>query len=369
MTKLLVVDDSALMRKLLTQIFEAEDGFEVRTARNGAEGLALAGSFAPDVITLDVNMPEMDGITCLSRIMVECPRPVVMVSSLTSEGAEATLEALQLGAVDYVPKPGGTVSLSIDQIRPILVEKVRSAAQARLRRSVRLRDRVRHQFGQVRERSLPAPEPVRRPAPADGEAGGRMPVAGPVPGLVLVGVSTGGPQALETLLSTLPHDFPWPVLVAQHMPAAFTGVFARRMNNLSALEVLEVTRPMPLQPGFVYIGQGDADLVVGRRPGGPHAVPTPPGAQFPWHPSADRLVQSAMEQMPPQRLVGLLLTGMGNDGASAMTTLRSRGGRTIAEDESTAVVWGMPGELVRRNGADQVLPLHAVAPELIRMVS
>jgi two-component system chemotaxis response regulator CheB len=353
MLKLLIADDSALMRKYLGEVFRAEGDFEITTARNGAEALALAQSFKPDVITLDVNMPEMDGITCLSRIMVQCPCPVVMVSSLTAAGAEVTLQALSLGAVDFIAKPDGTVSLHIDKIRAELVGKVRAAARARLRQSRGLAERVRHTA-----RAAAAPPPRPRPA-AD-----RPP--GEPRGLVLIGVSTGGPGALESILPLLRADFPWPILIAQHMPASFTGVFARRIDSLSAIEVVEVNRPLELRAGVAYVGRGDADLVLGNRGGRLTAIPMPASANHTWHPSVARLVESAMEKFDCERLLGVLLTGMGDDGAAAMAALRGRGGRTIAESEDTAVVWGMPGELVRRGGASVVLPIQNIAEQLRR---
>jgi two-component system chemotaxis response regulator CheB len=353
MLKLLIADDSALMRKYLGDVFRDEGDFDIAVARNGAEAIALAKSFAPDVITLDVNMPEMDGITCLSRIMVECPKPVVMVSSLTSSGAEVTLQALALGAVDFIAKPDGTVSLHIDKIRVALVAKVRAAARAKLRKSQGLLERVR-------ARSSEIDQPRRAPAPSSASAQKGLDPRG----IVLIGVSTGGPSALEAIVPRLAADFPWPVLIAQHMPQSFTGVFARRMDGLSNLEVIEVAQPTPLRAGMVYIARGDADVMLGRRNGVLTAIPAPASAKHIWHPSVERMVVSALEHADPKRLMGVMLTGMGDDGAAAMAELRQRGGRTIAESEDTAVVWGMPGELVKRGGASVVLPLERIANQL-----
>lgn len=350
MIKLLVVDDSALMRRHLGRIFEAQADFSLSFARNGAEALAMVRDQQPDVVTLDVNMPEMDGLTCLSHIMTESPRPVVMVSSLTSKGAMATLEALELGAVDFVAKPDGTVSLNIDKIEAELVAKVRAAARARIR-TRNLTQRIRRQRQEM--------ENPPRKAPAR---------AGEVRGLVLVGVSTGGPGALDCLLPLLPADFRWPILICQHMPANFTGVLARRLDGGSRIRVVEVDQPTPLQPATAYIARGDADMLVARRPAGLVALPAPASPSHVWHPSADRMVVSAMEHVDPTRLIGVLLTGMGNDGAEAMAELRKRRGRTIAEAEETAVVWGMPQDLVRRGGADLVLPVHRVAEQLEKWV-
>lgn len=358
MIRVLVVDDSALMRRLLGQIFASDAEFEVQFARNGVEALDLIGVFDPNVVTLDINMPQMDGLACLDRIMVEAPRPVVMVSSLTAEGADATLEALRLGAVDFVAKPEGAISLHMDELRANLLGRVRSASQAKIRSSARLRDRIRHRIGGA---TLPAGP--RRPRSA-----GPEPVAAVGDGLVLVGTSTGGPPALEALLKSLPANFPWPVVVAQHMPAAFTGALARRLDGLCAVTVTEVSRPALLLPGHVYIGRGDADIVVARRPTGVVAMPQVADPDYPWHPSTERLVVSAMEHVAPAQLIGVLMTGMGSDGAQAMTSLRSLGGRTIAESEETAVVWGMPGELVRRGGAEWILPLPEIGARLVRLV-
>jgi two-component system chemotaxis response regulator CheB len=374
MIRLLIVDDSALMRKLLSGIFEQEGDFDIRTARNGAEALELAKSFAPQVATLDINMPVMDGLTCLSRLMIEAPLPVVIVSSQTYEGAETTLEALHLGAVEVVAKPEGTVSLSIDRIRPILVETVRAAAKARLRSTLRLTDRVRHRIGSTTgtakstiKATTGLPE---RPEPPPTLAQDSVPdTEASAPGLLLIGASTGGPQALEEILTALPADLPWPVLVAQHMPATFTGAFAQRLDRICALSVREVRQATFLKPGCVHIAQGDADLIVAHRPAGLIALPVPASQAHRWHPSVDRMVTSALNHVPANRQVGVLLTGMGDDGATAMSRLRAEGGHTIAQDEDTAVVWGMPGELVRRGGADIVVPLPDIARTIAQAVS
>jgi two-component system chemotaxis response regulator CheB len=370
MIKLLIADDSALMRKLLGGIFSAEGDFEVRFARNGKEALELAKSFQPDVVTLDVHMPEMNGLDCLDRIMVETPRPVVMLSALTEEGADETLQALELGAIDFMAKPAGPVSLEIEELRPALIEKIRTAAGAKLRRSLRLRDRVRHRIGQAaglatRPRIQPRPTPPRTTQPPRTSA---TEAPCEVPGLVLIGASTGGPPAIEAILSRLPAGFPWPILIAQHLPASFTGAFAKRLDALCAIRVVEVASPTPLRPGKAYIGRGDADVVVAPRASGPVALSAPAQRDYPWHPSVERMVTSALEQFPAARLVGVLLSGMGSDGADAMTRLKAEGGRTIAESQATAVVWGMPGELVKNGGAGQVAPLGQIATTIVDMV-
>jgi two-component system, chemotaxis family, protein-glutamate methylesterase/glutaminase len=352
--KVLVIDDSALVRKLLGRVLAEAGDFEVSFARDGLEGLDRLKAVKPDVVTLDIHMPGMDGLACLDRIMIEHPCPVVMVSSLTQEGAEATLEALRLGAVDFAPKPEGAVSLQMEAFAPLFVAKVRSAAGAKLRASLRLRERVQHRIG--------GSAPVRRLA-----SGNRERASGD--GLVLVGISTGGPPALETLLTALPANFPWPIVIAQHMPATFTDALARRLDGLCAIDVAEVARPTVLGPGRAYIGRGDADVIVARRGVDLIATPAVAEAGYPWRPSANRLVSSALAHVSPSRLVGLLMTGMGNDGVGAMMRLRALGGRTIAEAEETAVVWGMPGELAKAGGADWILPLSGIASQLMELTS
>lgn len=362
MIRLLVVDDSALMRRLLTGIFEGEGDFTVATARDGAAAIEQLHRFGPDVITLDINMPGMDGIACLDRIMVEKPCPVVMVSSYTAAGANETMRALELGAIDFIPKPEGAVTLDIDSLAPRIVEKVRGAAAARLRPTLRLADRVRARSGLLPARkerrvtqAMPAALVVQaRAAPGDG--------------LVLVGTSTGGPQALDALLGPLPADFPWPILVAQHMPSTFTGALAERLDRLCALAVSEVSSPTPLNRG-VYIARGDADMIVRRQHGALVASAAPSDSTFRWHPSVDRMVSSAMKLVAPEKLIGVLMTGMGNDGAGTMAELKRAGGRTIAESEETAVVWGMPGELVKAGGAGAIAPLDQIAGRLVEMMA
>ncbi|WP_300972940.1 chemotaxis-specific protein-glutamate methyltransferase CheB [Sphingomonas sp. LHG3406-1] len=363
MTRLLIVDDSPLMRRLLGGIFTPEEGFEIELARDGAEALDKLHSFQPDVITLDVHMPTLDGIACLDRIMLERPCPVVMLSGRTAEGAAETMTALELGAVDFIPKPEGAVSLEIDALRPLLIDKVRAAATARVKASTRLTDRVR-------ARSRRIARTKGREVPAELAPAALPPVnRGTAPGLVVVGTSTGGPRALEVLLTGMPAEFPWPILVAQHMPAFFTSALAARLDRLSALRIVELSAPTALKPGTVYIAKGEADMVVRRRGEVLVASAAPADPAYPWHPSADRLVRSALAAVPADQLIGVLMTGMGNDGAAAMAEIKAGGGRTVAEAEETAVVWGMPGELVKLDGASAVAPLERIADLLVEALA
>jgi two-component system, chemotaxis family, protein-glutamate methylesterase/glutaminase len=354
MIKLLIVDDSALMRRQLTEIFKAAGDFDIRIARNGREAVAENLAFLPDVVTLDINMPEMDGLTALSLLMAERPVPVVMVSSLTEKGALATLEALNLGAVDYIPKPGGTISLSIVEIETEVINKVRTAARARLKttRGLAARLRVDPPVQPPAAQAAPAPRPLVR------RSGVRR------DGVVLIGVSTGGPRTLEDILPLLPAEFPWPVLVAQHMPPSFTHPFAERMNTLCPLQVSELNRPTPLEQGNIYIGKGGADMVLTRRTNKLTALARPENPDFLWHPSVELLGRSALENCDPADVIAVMLTGMGYDGADAFTDLKRRGARTIAESEETAVVFGMPAELIARGGATLTLPADRIALQI-----
>jgi two-component system chemotaxis response regulator CheB len=351
--RLLVVDDSALMRRLMAEVFAAEADFTLAFARNGIEALEQLPAFAPDVIALDLHMPQMDGLACLDRIMVVRPCPVVVVSSLAAEGADATMEAFRLGAVDVVAKPSGALTLHREAWGADVVARMRGAAGARIRTSHRLRERVRHRIGTGRQ---PQAKVGPRTVPRAGS------------GLVLVGASTGGPPALEALLTALPADFPWPIVIAQHMPASFTGALAERLDRLCALRVAELVAPAALEPGCAYIARGDADVAISGDAHGLRAMSVPGEPGYPWHPSVDRMVRTAMECTAPDRLVGILMTGMGNDGAAAMAALHCRGGATIAEAEDTAVVWGMPGELVKAGGAGWVEPLPAIGARLCALV-
>jgi len=364
--KVLVVDDSALMRRLLSAVL-TQAGWTVAAARNGREGVEQLLEWQPDVVTLDINMPEMDGLTALSLMMQARPTPIVMVSSLTEKGAQATMEALALGAVDFIAKPGGTISLSIDDIQALLLEKVRTASRIRLRPgrpAAAMPAPVQRAPRPALARPAPASPRTTTSAPASASPAPLRGGMGRCPGLVLIGISTGGPRTLEDVLPQLPADFPWPVLVAQHMPPNFTLAFAQRMDRMCALEVVEVGEPMPLEPGRIHIGRGGTDLVVVERLGRLVAQPRPESPGHPWHPSADVMVESAMRVLPASQLVGVLMTGMGFDGAQAMAELKARGGRTIAEAESSCVVFGMPSELIQRGGASVVLPSQDVARQL-----
>ncbi len=340
MIKLLIVDDSALMRRQLSSVFEAQGDFEICLARNGKEAVEENLRFEPDVVTLDINMPEMDGLTALSTMMAQRKVPIVMVSSLTEQGALATFEALALGAVDYIAKPGGTISLSLDLISKDLVSKIRSAAKSRVKivRSAPI--------------SIPSAQVKAKPHLASG-------------GVVIIGVSTGGPRTLEDILPLFPADFPHPILVAQHMPSSFTKQFAGRLNTICALQVVEAGTPMVLEAGVIYIGKGGADMVVSQRSGKVMVMPKPEHKDFAWHPSVELLGRSVLECFDASKVIAVMLTGMGYDGADAFTEIKKLGGRTIAESEESCVVFGMPAELIKRNGATMVMPASRITRQVM----
>jgi two-component system chemotaxis response regulator CheB len=347
--KLLIVEDSALMRRQLLSIFDVEGDFEIKLARNGREAVEENKIFQPDVITMDINMPEMDGLTALSILMIERPVAVVMVSSLTEKGALATFEALALGAVDYVTKPGGTISLSIEEIRQEMLDKVRAAARAKPKSKSLTRPALAKPG--LANTGLVRPE----------KSGG----SNTATGIVIIGVSTGGPRTLEDILPLLPADFPFPVLVAQHMPANFTTHFANRMNKLCAMNVVEATSPMKLAAGTIYIGRGGADMIVTKRNGALTVLPKPESDQHLWHPSVELLGRSVIEHCDISQVIAVMLTGMGNDGSVAFTEIMQKGGRTIAESEDSCVVFGMPAQLISRGGASTILSSNKIAQQIV----
>ncbi|MEM0911518.1 MAG: chemotaxis-specific protein-glutamate methyltransferase CheB [Pseudomonadota bacterium] len=361
MTKVLVVDDSALTRKHLQEVL-SDEGFVVATASNGQECLERIPQYQPDVITLDINMPVMDGLTCLRSIMNSNPTPVVMISSLTEKGARASFEALELGAVDYIPKPGSkttTHSLMqpyVGESANTLFAKLRSAArvnvlQANNAKATSPEARKQPELRFERHNTVAI---CKRPS-AEIE-------------LVLVGVSTGGPGTLKEIITRLPSEFPVPIVIAQHMPSRFTSVFAERLNGISRVAVSEVSHISELKPGNVYIAKGDADITIVRRGNRLYADSIPADENILWHPSVDALVSSATNVIPPSKVLCVQLTGMGDDGAASMTLAHEKGATTIAESEDTAVVFGMPRELISRGAADKILPNYDIAQAIIESI-
>ncbi len=340
MVKVVVVDDSAFMRKALQTMLDKDPEISVvATARNGKEGLDKIREFQPDVVTLDIEMPIMDGLTALRHIMMEMPRPVLMVSSLTSQGAEATLKAMELGAVDFIPKQLSKVSLDI----------------------IKLEDELRHKVRTIARRTFRAPAKPLTDVGAAREHGPRARPSGPQRrDVVAIGVSTGGPPAVQKVLSSLPKDFPAGILIAQHMPGAFTGPFAKRLDGLCNISVKEAENGERFVPGTAYVAPGGRHLALSARTGRIEVVVTDEPREALYKPSANVLITSVANGVG-RRALGVVLTGMGNDGKEGVDALKSRGGRALAQSDSTCVVYGMPKAIVDAGLADEIVDIDDMA--------
>lgn len=336
--KVLVVDDSALMRKLIPQMIERDGSIHVvGTALDGAFALEKIPELKPDVVTLDLDMPRMDGMETLRKIMRFHPLPVIVVSSHSKDGAMATFKALSFGALDFVTKPLDPTS-HMDQIAVELITKIKAAAKSQI---------VQLPEPQLKPRKT-------RPAANKGEAPAKI---------VAIGVSTGGPQALHYVLSQLPADFPGTVLIVQHMPEGFTEMFARRLDETCAIEVKEAKSGDLLMPGRVLICPGNKHMKVKRMPLGDVVVLNDAEKVNGHRPSADVLLHSVGYEFG-DRAIGLLMTGMGEDGAEGLGTIKNCGGLTIAQTEESCVVYGMPRAAVERGYAMRVISLDALANTL-----
>lgn len=372
--KVLVVDDSALMRQLITRMLGSYPDIRVvGTAFNGSDALGKIAALKPDVVTMDVEMPVMDGLAALRRIMRETPLPVIMFSTLTALGTRATVEALAAGALDFVTKPSNPA-----QLGPLVEElagKIRVAAAVPPQRFAR--------------RPLPTPRPVRPAPPAPGPAPAaarqaparaQLPPGTAAPALdrrpagrtrlVVIGCSTGGPAALQQVVPALPRDFPAPVVVVQHIPVGFSRPLAEHLDRRSHLEVRHAQSGDPVVPGRVLVAPAGFDLTF-RGAAGSAVValdkgrgPVPPGG---FRPSVDG-VMTAAARFFGGAILGVLMTGMGRDGAKGMQEIKRAGGRTIAEAESTCAVFGMPRAAIEAGAADRVVPLPQIASEIMAML-
>ncbi len=358
--RILVVDDSPFMRKSLQKMLEdAPDLRVVGTARDGIDALEKLQELKPDIVTLDIEMPRMDGLTCLKRIMAECPLPVLMVSSLTQEGAQATLDALSLGALDFIPKESGFASMSILQIQQDLQEKVRRLATSPRYHKPAAGTPPHHP-------TTPTAAPARSQAAAKPASTGGLGLStSPQAELLLIGSSTGGPKALQDILPTLPANLPVPCLIVQHMPSTFTKPFADRLDGLCQVHVKEAEQGEPLKAGTVYIAPGGIHMTYSAR-GPKGCVDLNPEPVSSLHrPSVDVLFLSVAELFHGQVLAGIL-TGMGADGAKGMEQLKRKGAHTLAEAEASCVVYGMPRAAVERGCVDLVAPLPDIPGHLRR---
>jgi two-component system chemotaxis response regulator CheB len=342
--KVLIVDDSAFMRNALSKMISSDPELQViATARDGIEAIDKVNSLKPDIVTLDVEMPRMNGLEALRIIMDINPVPVLMVSSLTSDGAEITLEALDAGAVDFIPKNLADLSVNILDIRKQLLEKLKAIGKKGLVRKRQGRQKI-----VIPKRTFE----------------GQRKIA-----VVAIGSSTGGPRALQEILPDMPEDFPVCIVIAQHMPSSFTGPFAERLNSICKITVKEAEHGEPLQPGVVLVAPGGKHLRIIRKRTFEVVADIVDGNEekYIYKPSVDILMLSATEAFPG-RTLGVILTGMGNDGLEGMEMIKKNNGKTLAQNKETCVVYGMPKAVVEAGIADKVIPVEEIAGEIVNSV-
>jgi two-component system chemotaxis response regulator CheB len=354
MIKVLIVDDSALVRQLLSEILGKAPGIEVvGVASDPYVAREKIKKLNPDVLTLDVEMPRMDGVTFLANLMRLRPMPVVMISSLTEQGADVTLQALELGAVDFVSKPKVDVAHGLQDYAEEIISKVKTAAGARVHALQR----------RPRATALDVPEKHSADAVLSKSTGRRH--FRTTDRIIGIGASTGGTEAIREVLCQLPPDMPG-IVITQHIPAAFSGPFAARVNRESRLSVVEAQDGQQIIPGHAYIAPGGRHLLVSRD-GARYVCRLNDGPPVNRHkPSVDVLFRSLAENAGPNA-VGVILTGMGDDGAEGLGEMKEAGAPTLAQDEQSSVVWGMPGEAVKRGHADRVLALRKIPAELVAL--
>jgi two-component system chemotaxis response regulator CheB len=347
--RVLIADDSAFMRKVLHSILLAERGFEViGEARDGREALAQAESLKPDVITMDINMPHVDGLQATEQIMSSNPRPIVIVSSESREGAETTLKALELGAIDFVAKPSSGIDLDMSSVRDELVRKLKMASKVRVVRTAS-RSKAAHAVAASKARTESGnPEASKSKSPASpSRSNSKFP-------LIVIAASTGGPATLTKLVPLFPRDFPAALIIVQHMPGAFTAQFSEQLSGICAIRVKEAEAGEILAPGTAYICPGSHHMRV--SPTGRVTLDDGPRI-LGYRPCADVTLESAAEYAGPLSL-GVILTGMGNDGARGAQAIKSAGGFVLAQDEATSVIFGMNAEAIRSGAVDQILPIE-----------
>lgn len=334
----LIVDDSALVRQFLVDMISQDDELEVAgIARDGVEAIKLTQELDPDVVTMDIHMPEMDGLSALEYIMKKSQRPVVMLSALVKEGAAPTLRALELGAVDFIAKPS-QFPTSVNEVREDVISKIKAAAHSR----------AREIWERARKTKPPKKVKVKRVAPGAGR-------------VVVLGASAGGPRALSEIVPALPKDLPASLVIVQHMPEPFTGSFAERLNARANIEVCEAEQEEEFADGLGFVVPGGQDMVFEKIGGDKvRAKLLPTVARHGASPVIDVTMESAA-QVYGERTIGVLLTGMGSDGAMGLGMIRDAGGHTIAQNEETCLVFGMPKAAIERKLVSEVLPLEKIA--------
>jgi two-component system, chemotaxis family, protein-glutamate methylesterase/glutaminase len=346
--RVLIVDDSTFMRKVLETILNSDDQLQVvGQAKDGREAVTLAESLKPDVITMDINMPHVDGLQATAQIMTTNPRPIVIVSSESREGAASTLKALELGAIEFVAKPSSGIDLDMQSVKDDLLRKVRMSAKVRVVRTAsRLASTlqaVSNSPATLPQRVAPRPQPT---APLDQ----RFPI-------VVLGASTGGPATVMRLAPGFTRDFPAAVFLVQHMPATFTTQYAAQLAEFTSIRVKEAEPNEPVQPGTLYICPGAQHLRI--TPTGRIQLDSTSGRINGYLPNIDVTMETAAAYAGAMT-IGVVLTGMGNDGAAGAKAVRNAGGLVIAQDEATSVIFGMPAEAIKAANVEQVLPLDDI---------
>jgi two-component system chemotaxis response regulator CheB len=355
--RVLIVDDSTFMRKVLETIFNSDDQLQViGHAKDGREAVALAESLKPDVITMDINMPHLDGLQATAEIMTSNPRPIVIVSSESREGAASTLKALELGAIEFVAKPSSGIDLDMQSVREDLLRKVRMAAKVRVVRTAsRLATAVQNSTGAPKTASLP---PIAsRPVTGSG-LDQRFPV-------VVLAASTGGPATIMRLAPGFTRNFPAAVILVQHMPASFTTQYAAQLAEFTSIRVKEAEPNESLQPGTLYICPGGHHLRL--TPTGRIHLDASSGRINGYLPSIDATMES-VAAFAGAMSIGAILTGMGNDGAIGAKAIKAAGGLVLAQDEATCVIFGMPAEAIKTGAVDQVLGIDDIYPAIEKRV-
>jgi two-component system chemotaxis response regulator CheB len=346
--RVLIVDDSAFMRKVLETIFNADDQLQVAGhAKDGREAIAMAESLKPDVITMDINMPHMDGLQATAQIMTTNPKPIVIVSSESKEGAASTLKALELGAIEFVAKPSSGIDLDMQSVKEDLLRKVRMAAKVRVVRTAsRLALTVQGTNGSAAPAKPTPPVRMTPVIPADQ----RFPV-------VVLGASTGGPATVMRLAPGFTRDFPAAVFLVQHMPATFTTQYAAQLAEFTSIRVKEAENNEAVQPGTLYICPGGQHLRV--TPMGRIQLDNTSGRINGYLPNIDVTMETVAAYAGAMS-IGVVLTGMGNDGANGAKAIKSAGGTVVAQDEATSVIFGMPAEAIKLAAVDQVLAIDDI---------
>lgn len=356
----LIVDDSAVVRQILREILSSDDGIEVvGTAADPYVAREKIKKLCPDVLTLDVEMPKMDGISFLRNLMRLRPMPVIMVSSLTEEGADIALEALGLGAVDYVCKPKENIAENLADYSQEIIDKVKAAASAKIISSA-------HDDASTGKSKFVNPAVVRKHSITTVLKKSPLAEGKTDETIIAMGASTGGTEAIKEILTNMKADSPG-IVITQHIPRAFSAAFARRMNTVSPMLVGEAEDGQQIKPGHVYIAPGDQHLVLKKR-GGKYYCALFDGSPVNRHkPSVDVLFRSVAQNVGANA-IGIILTGMGADGARGLGEMREIGAITMAQDEQSSVVWGMPGAAVKLNVVDHVLPVKSIAGKLFTIL-